>query len=208
MLNRFARFLMVVTSIAPILGSIGIYQLALARPWYCWVPLLVVAALLVILYWLLLKYSAKNIQKDTLKIKRYKRYDGFWIYLLVYSPLLLTPSLLVGNYIPSARWWITVAYIFTMVFVAIANTAMSRFNPVMGLLGYHLYKVRDVRGAPYLLISKNRLISRKHLIREKERFPSFKTVLNPWPAVDITAVRLTQNVYLYTEEGDIFINKP
>ena len=53
--------------------------------------------------------------------------------------------------------WLTGAYILLIIFVVIAHAGAFHFNPLMGLLGYHFYGIKDDEGASYLLISKDEL---------------------------------------------------
>ena len=68
MLNHFAKFLLVATSLSPLLGAIAVNQFALGKPWPVWLPWLVAAVLLVLLCWLLLVYAAKSAQKQSLTL--------------------------------------------------------------------------------------------------------------------------------------------
>jgi len=42
MLNRFAKFLLVATSLSPLLGAMAVSQFALGKPWTVWLPWLAV----------------------------------------------------------------------------------------------------------------------------------------------------------------------
>ena len=78
--------------------------------------------------------------------------------------------------------WLTGAYILGIIFLVITHAGAFHFNPVMGLLGYHFYAVKDRDGIP------NLLISRKALRR---------------PGSDIHTVRLAYNVYLHIGGDDV-----
>lgn len=75
--------------------------------------------------------------------------------------------------------WMTGLYIFAIIFLVIVHTGAFHFNPVMGLLGYHFYSVKNKEGISYLLISK-------HEIRR--------------PGVSIQTVQLAPNINLNTGE--------
>lgn len=178
MLNWFAKFLLVSTSLAPILGAVAVNQVALGRPWHCWVSWLGTAVLLALICWLLLRYSAKNVQQDTFTIKEFERNDKEVLaFLLAY----LLPFLSSKDMAFTGEW-ITGAYIIAIIFWVIAHAGAFHFNPVMGLLGYHFYVVKDGHNVSYLLMS------RKQLNRT---------------AVDIKAVKLAQDIYLYTGDGNV-----
>jgi len=178
MLNWFAKFLLTATSLSPVLGAVAVNQISLKKPWLTWSPWLIVAVLLALICWLLLKYSATNIQKDTLTIKEFERNDKEVLaFLLAY----LLPFLSSKDMAFTGEW-ITGAYIIAIIFWVIAHAGAFHFNPVMGLLGYHFYAVKDGHDVPYLLIGK------KHLNRT---------------AVDIQAVKIAHDIYLYTGESNV-----
>lgn len=178
MLNCSAKFLLVSTSLAPILGAVAVNQVALGRPWYCWGPWLSVAVLLAAICWLVLRHLAQNAQQDTFTIKEFERNDKEVLaFLLAY----LLPFLSSKDMAFTGEW-ITGAYIIAIIFWVIAHAGAFHFNPVMGLLGYHFYAVKDAHNVSYLLMSK------KQLNRT---------------AVDIKAVKLAQDIYLYTGDANV-----
>ena len=59
----------------------------------------------------------------------------------------------------------------------IAHAGAFHFNPVMGLLGYHFYAVKDNEGVSHLLISKTELHR---------------------PKLEVQTVRLAANIYMHT----------
>jgi MFS family permease len=69
LLNTFAKFLLVSTSLAPILGAVAINQFARDEPWSRWVWWLIAGLVLVIFCWAMLRYAAKNAQKHLFHIK-------------------------------------------------------------------------------------------------------------------------------------------
>ncbi len=176
MLNRLAKFLLVATSLSPILGAVAVNQLALGRPWYCWGPWVMVAVALAVICWGLMAYATKNVQQDRLTIKEFERDDKEVLaFLLAYLlPFISSKDMaFTGD-------WITGAYIILIIFWAIAHAGAFHFNPVMGLLGYHFYSVKNGQGILYLLISR----------KQFSRAPT-----------DVNAVKLAHGIYLYT--GDV-----
>jgi MFS family permease len=177
MLNWIAKFLLVSTSLAPVLGAVAVNQLALERPWHSWVPWLGAAILLALICWLMLRFSTKSIQRDRIEIKEFERSDKEVLaFLLAYLlPFLSSKDMaLTGQ-------WITGAYIIVIIFWVVAHAGAFHFNPVMGLLGYHFYAVKDNHGASFLLISRKQL---------NRREPNIK------------AVKLAHDIYLYTGGAD------
>lgn len=176
-MNCLAKFLLVSTSLAPILGAVAVNQLALGRPWYCWAFWLVAAVCLAAACWGLLRHIGRSIQQDTFTIKEFERNDKEVLaFLLAY----LLPFLSSKDMAFTGEW-ITGAYIIAIIAWVIAHAGAFHFNPVMGLLGYHFYAVKDGHGVSYLLISK------KQLKRT---------------AVDIKAVKLAHDIYLYTGDAN------
>ncbi len=178
MLNWRAKFLLVSTSLSPVLGAVAVNQIALGRQWYCWAPWLVAAILLAITCWGLLRYAARAIQADNFTIQEFERNDKEVLaFLLAYLlPFLSSKDLAFSGE------WITGAYVFIIIFWVIAHAGAFHFNPVMGLLGYHFYAVKNAQGVSYLLISK------KQLSRT---------------AMPIKAVRLAYDIYLYKGDVDV-----
>lgn len=154
MLNRFAKFLLVATSLSPVLGAVAVNQFALGRPWLSWAPWLAVAVLLVLVCWLLLQYAAKNAQKHTLTIKEFESNDKEVLaFLLAYLlPFISSKDMAFEGQ------WLTGAYILAIIFLVIAHAGAFHFNPVMGLVfNYHFYGIKDSEGISCLLISKKEL---------------------------------------------------
>lgn len=77
--------------------------------------------------------------------------------------------------------WLTGAYILGIIFLVIAHAGALHFNPVMGLLGYHFYAVRNGDSVSQLLISKTELRR---------------------PGGEVQTVRLAHHIYLHTGGAD------
>jgi hypothetical protein len=177
MLNRFAKFLLVATSLSPVLGAVAVNQFALGKPWMNWMPWLAAALLLVIICWLLLRYAAGNAQKQSLQIKQFESNDKEVLsFLLAY----LLPFISSENMAFEGRW-MTGAYILLIIFLVISHSGALHFNPVMGLLGYHFYGVKNSEDVSVLLISNSEL-----------RRPGKK----------VETVKLAHNIYLHTGGDD------
>ncbi len=74
-----------------------------------------------------------------------------------------------------AAEWLTIAYVAIVIVVAIAHVGALHFNPVMYVLGYRFYAVRDDNGVSSLLISRTPLRR---------------------PQQEVKTVRLAWNIYL------------
>lgn len=177
MLNTFARFLLVSTSLSPLLGAVAVNQIARAEPATRWGAWLTVAILLVFLCWALLRYAAKNAQQHQFHIKEFERNDKEVLAFLVtyLLPFLSTEKMgFTGD-------WLTGTYVLAIIFLVIAHAGAFQFNPVMGLLGYHFYTVKNGEGVSHLLISKDELRR---------------------PGRDVGTVRLAHGIYLHTGGAD------
>ena len=177
MLNTFAKFLLVSTSLSPVLGAIAVNQIAHDAPAAQWGTWLAVALLLVFLCWAVLAYAAKHAQKHALHIKEFERDNKEVLAFLVAYLLPFLSNDKLGFTVD----WLTGAYVLGLIFLVVAHAGAFHFNPVMGLLGYHFYAVKDGDGV------SNLLISRVELAR---------------PGKDVATVRLTQNIYLHTGGAD------
>ena len=177
MLNIFAKCLLVSTSLSPVLGTVAINQYERGEPWTTWIVLIVIAFLLIGLCHSLLRYARCNAQKHWLYIQEFERKDQemlafLFIYLL---PLLRSdPSTFVNE-------WLTSIFVLVIVILAIAHAGAFHFNPVMRLLGYRFYAVKNRYGVSNLLISKKD-------IRQ--------------PRNEIQTVSLAWNVYLYIGDSN------
>jgi MFS family permease len=177
MLNTFARFLLVSTSLSPLLGAVAVNQFARGEPAIRWGAWLAVAILLVLLCWALLQYGAKNSQRHQLHIKEFERNDKEVLAFLVtyLLPFLSTEKMGFGGD------WLTGAYVLAIIFLVIAHAGAFHFNPVMGLLGYHFYAAKNGDGVSHLLISKDELTR---------------------AGSDVGTVRLAHGIYLHTGGAD------
>jgi len=150
MLNRLAKLLLTSTAIAPVLLT------------YAWVAyragahrqaaiLLLTCAVLVGICLGMLKYSAKHLERmpfSTITAEAADRENiGF---LLLYLLPLFTSAFSALNW----QVWIPAIAIFA----AVVGTGYSyHFNPLLGLLGWHFYKVGTKEGVTYVLITKKHL---------------------------------------------------
>jgi hypothetical protein len=177
MLNTFARFLLVSTSLSPLLGAVAVNQFARGEPAIRWGAWLAVAILLVLLCWALLQYAARNAQQHQFHIMEFERNDKEVLAFLVtyLLPFLSTEKM------GFAGDWLTGAYVLAIIFLVIAHAGAFHFNPVMGLLGFHFYAVKNGEGVSHLLISKDELRR---------------------PGRDVRTVRLAHGIYLHTGGAD------
>ena len=180
MLNRRAKFLLVATSLSPVLGAVAVSQFELCESWKSWEWWLVAVGALVlpVLCWALLMYAKKHAPKQLFYIREFERKDQE---MLVFLFIYLLPFIRSAN--PTfASEWLTSLYVLSIIIIAIAYADAFHFNPVMRLLfGYRFYAAKDRDGISSLLISK----------RDLRR-----------PGQEVQTVRLAWNVYLYIGDSD------
>ena len=152
MLNWFAKALLVATALSPMLGAVGINQVAHGRPMTDWGSWLISAIGLALICWSLLAYVTKHGEKHTFQIKSFEDKDQEVLaFLLTYLlPFLATDKL------EFKGEWMTGAYIMAIIIMTIVHAGAFHFNPVMGLI-YHFYSVKDDNGVSTLLISRKPL---------------------------------------------------
>ncbi len=177
MLNQFAKLLLVGTSLSPVLGAVAVNQVALGKPWADWLPWLAAGLLLVFICWALLRYLAANAQSQLLTLAQFENNDKEVLaFLLTY----LLPFISAKDMAFQGQW-LTVAYIFAVISMVIVHAGAFHFNPVMGLLGYHFYGIKNGDGVSLLLISKAELHK---------------------PGIEVKTVKLAHNIYLHSGDAD------
>lgn len=177
MLNKFAKFLLVLSSLSPMLGAVAVNQFALGKPLMGWLPWVVIALLLVFICWGLLQYAARNAQKHKLKVEQFEDNDKEVLaFLLAY----LLPLVSVRDTVAEIHW-LTGAYVLVIILVVFTHARAFHFNPVMGLLGYHFYSLKNSDGLSLLLISRSEI----------------KRSGN-----ELDTVCLARNIYLHTGAAD------
>lgn len=178
MLNRFSHILLVSTSLSPILGAVAVNQYSLGRPLLEWLPWLATAFLLAVVCWGLLRYAAHAAQKHIMEIEEFEDKDKEVLaYLLAY----LLPLAAVKDSLADVHW-LTDVYVFLIILLVFAHARAFHFNPVMGLLKYHFYSIKDSDGASVLLISRTPLRR---------------------SGAEIITVQLAYDIYLHVGESDV-----
>src|SRR5689334_1229848 len=117
MLNTFAKFLLVSTSLSPLLGAVAVNQFSRGESATRWGAWLAAALLLVFLCWGLLRYAAKNAQQHAFRVKEFERGDKEVLAFLVtyLLPFLSTEKMgFVGD-------WLTGTYVLPIIFLVIAH---------------------------------------------------------------------------------------
>lgn len=150
MLNALAKWLLTSTAIAPVALTYawvayqaGSTQLAVMLFGLC------IALLLICLG--LLRFSQNNLERVNFTAKSVEAADSENVaFLLLYLLPLFTGK------INELTWQIWAPMI--VIFAIITATSYSyHFNPLLGMLGWHFYKVESSDGITYVLITKKQL---------------------------------------------------
>lgn len=157
MLSRLAKLMLTSTSLAPI---------ALVYAWVVYsdskvelaLYLIGIAIALVALMIALLAYCQKHLERSKFRVTSIEAADREYItFILLYLSPLFTAQL--GD----LNWNVLVPTM--IVFVLVISTGYGyHFNPLLGLLGWHFYKVSTEEGVTYVLITKKELRSAKQCL--------------------------------------------
>lgn len=159
------------------LGAVAVNQFALGKPWCGWLPWVVIALLLVFICWGLLHYAARNAQRHKLRVEQFEDNDKEVLaFLLAY----LLPLISVKDTVAEIHW-LTGTYVLVIILLVFTHARAFHFNPVLGLLGYHFYSLKNGEGVSFLLISRSEL-------RRSGK--------------ELDTVRLAHNIYLHTGVAD------
>jgi hypothetical protein len=157
MLSSIAKLMLTATSLAPValvyawvLYSDGRTKVALG---------LVAAAVALILIMVgLLRFCRKHLERSKFKVTSIEAADREYItFILLYLSPLFTAQF--GD----LNWHVLVPTM--VIFVLVISTGYGyHFNPLLGLLGWHFYKVGTDEGVAYVLITKKELRSAKQCL--------------------------------------------
>lgn len=157
MLNSLAKLMLTGTSLAPValvyawvLYSDGRTEVALG--------LVGLALVLILVMVSLLKYCRKHLERSKFKVTSIEAADREYVtFILLYLSPLFTDQF--GD----LNWHILVPTM--IIFVLVISTGYGyHFNPLLGLLGWHFYKVSTEEGVAYVLITKKELRSAKQCL--------------------------------------------
>lgn len=154
MLNWLARILLTATAVAPVMLVFATYYIW-QENYFVSLILTGIVIVLVLLLLLLLRFCDRTIERIDFSIVTTESADREYVtFLLLYlSPLFFSD---LGN----VNWSIIVPTL--VVFVVFVATGYGyHFNPLMGLLGYHFYKVSTDEGVTYVLVTKKKLRTAK-----------------------------------------------
>lgn len=150
MLSKVAKLMLTSTAIAPVLLT---YAWVAFQSGDSCVAIVLSAACVTLIFvcWLLLRYAKNNLERMSFKPVSIEAADrenmGF---LLLYLLPLFTAQF------DALNWNVWIPAI--LIFAAVVATGYSyHFNPLLGLMGWHFYKVGTAEGVTYVLITKKQL---------------------------------------------------
>lgn len=157
MLSSVAKLMLTATSLAPV---------ALVYAWVLYADgrakvalgLVAAAVALILIMVALLRYCRKHLERSKFKVTSIEAADREYItFILLYLSPLFTAQF--GD----LNWHILVPTM--IIFVLVISTGYGyHFNPLLGLLGWHFYKVGTDEGVAYVLITKKELRSAKQCL--------------------------------------------
>jgi hypothetical protein len=171
-MSRIAKFLLVVTSLAPALGAFALVELQ-RKHWIVGGGMIVAAVLLVAICFLLKLYPEWYGERQRLEITAVESTDKeAMAFMIAYLFPILT-----GQFpnLSEMGYWLLTAYVFLILGVIVYHSNAFHFNPILACFGYHFYEVTADNGMKYLLIARQ-------CIRTQQP--------------DITVTRLSDYVYL------------
>jgi hypothetical protein len=172
-MNKIGKLLLVVTSLAPVLGALAVNSLA--REQYAHgVWFLVIGVLLCLLCFLLLRACYSYLPRELLATVKVKSADKEVLaFLLVYLLPFFNVAVIdfTGN-------WLTATYVACIILLVVYHSNAVTFNPLLSIAGYRFYEVETDGGMSYIVIG------RKELTRQANR---------------ITGICLVDYIFLQTE---------
>lgn len=146
-MSKFAKLLLIATSLAPLLGAVAVNQWATGeKKWWWWV---VATVLLTLACWGVLALFSKKLQRNSFTVTEFESQDKeVLVFLLTY----LLPFIS-SNKLSFTGEWFTGIYIIAVIMFSLMHADAFHFNPLMSLFGYHFYSVKGSDGLRYLLIA-------------------------------------------------------
>ena len=150
MLSTLARLMLTSTAVAPVLLTYA-YVAFQAEKLELAASLLAATLVLVSVCWKMLNYMKRNLERMKFTTTSVEAADRENIgFLLIYLLPLFTTDF------SSLNWdiWIPAVIIFGFV---VATGYSYHFNPLIGLMRWHFYKVGTPEGVTYVLITRKQL---------------------------------------------------
>ena len=128
-MNVFAKFILVLTSLTPLMGAMVVIGFERGDRWIYWMPWLGAGILLVVACWRMLRYMAFKGQIQELHIQEFERRDTEMLaYLVIYLlPFVQSAHPTFATNRP------TNFYILAIIILAIWHAGAFHFKPCNGL---------------------------------------------------------------------------
>ena len=151
-MSRYAKYALALTAFAPALfiyAVVSAVEGEICRA--VWLALVV--GVLVVICLELLDFTRNDVRSRSFHADGVESVDSeVFGFVLIYLLPLITRDLADYNWAA----WALIAVLFCAV-VAIGQG--YHFNPLLTVLGYHFYRVREEKGIPHILITRRRLYS-------------------------------------------------
>ena len=181
MWRAFPRTILVSTSFAPLLGVVAV---TLIDNHFWWsISLFVIVAIIGWFCWKLMNFASKKGEIYPLHIKEFSRSDqGVHTFLVIYLlPIIKSPESLFALMTADWKAMILIAGVSVSLVAVIVQIGAYNFNPVLCLLKYRFYEIKDRRNMNYLLITKEPL---------------------PENGIDIQVWQISDDVFVQTENDN------
>jgi hypothetical protein len=158
MLSTLAKLMLTATALAPV-ALVYAWVLFSDGHWMTSIALVSGAVVLFALMLFLLGYCQQNLERSEFKVTSIEAADREYVtFILLYLSPLFTSEF--GD----LNWNILIPTL--IIFVLVVSTGYGyHFNPLLGLLGWHFYKVNTSEGVSYVLITKKELRSASHCLK-------------------------------------------
>lgn len=155
MLNRFAKALLVATSIAPVFFTLAFISYRTGDFWPSGVSYIAIAFGLAAICALLLRAAKTQLQTVRFNIESASTADKEVLgFLLTY----ILPIVFAGTSDIAIDAGM-IAYIVVFFGFVVWGTHAYDFNPLMGVFGFHFFEVTNSQGISYVLITRKQIVS-------------------------------------------------
>lgn len=162
-MNKFGKFLLVVTSLAPILLAYAVNAWSNENQTAAYLYGLIGVGFAVLCL-LLLGFCKSQISVETLQVTKVKSVDKQALAFLI---IYLMPLFAGASIDFEAQPW-TAGYVILIIGVVVYHSNAFAFNPVLALLWYHFYEVETAEGMTYLLVTRKILRQQKNSLKVVE----------------------------------------
>jgi hypothetical protein len=162
-MNKFGKFLLVVTSLAPILLAYAVNAASKGDTQAAYYFLVCGIGFSVVCL-LILWFCKTQISVESLVVTKVKSVDKQAIaFLIIYLMPLFADNAVDFR----AHPW-TATYVVLIIGVVVYHSNAFAFNPILALLQYHFYEVENDVGMTYLLVTRKLLRQQSNTIKVVE----------------------------------------